>query len=474
MAFAKGFISEIPSSIKIGASGLCFTFAILTVDLIVLKKFEVNIHKNALFNKNDRLLLAFSGGVDSVVLADLLHKNGYKFDLAHCNFQLRGMEANDDSKFCEVYAKSINTNIHIIQFNTSEYARERHLSIQMAARELRYNWFKELLEKHDYSRILTAHHANDNIETIFVNLIRGTGIKGLQGIPDRQRSIIRPLLFASKEEITAYAKKHNLSYREDSSNREVKYKRNFIRHQIIPELKKLNPGLEETLTTSIRYFKQSAEIIAQFASSKFKEICSEENQQLKIDISLLLKEPQKETLLFEWLHNKGFKATQIEQLTESLKVEQPVGKQFSSATHRLLVDRKYILVQEQKSTELQDEYVISSIDYTSHLPINLKFEISTDTSIPASINEIKIPYSDNLFPLTLRKWKQGDKFQPLGMKGTKKLSDFFKDQKFSLFDKENTWILANKEHIIWVVGYRMDERCKVNESNKNVVWIRSY
>lgn len=409
--------------------------------------------------------------MDSVVLADLLHKSGYKFDIAHCNFQLRGMEANEDSKFCENYAKSINTKIQLIRFNTSEYAKEKHLSIQMAARELRYNWFKELSEKYDYSHILTAHHANDNIETIFVNLIRGTGIKGLQGIPAKQRSIIRPLLFASKDEIITYAQKHNLNYREDSSNREVKYKRNFIRHQIIPELKKLNPGLEETLTTSIHYFKQSAEIIAQFASSKFKEICSEENHQLKIDISLLLKEPQKETLLFEWLHNKGFKATQIEQLTESLKAEQPVGKQFSSATHQLVVDRKYILVQEQKSTELQNEYIISSIDYTSHLPINLKFEITNNTSIPSTANEIKIPYSESMFPLVLRKWKQGDKFQPLGMMGTKKLSDFFKDQKFSLFDKENTWILANKEHIIWVVGYRMDERCRILEGGGRIMKI---
>jgi len=341
----------------------------------------------------------------------------------------------------------------------------------MAARELRYNWFKELLEKYDYSHILTAHHANDNIETIFVNLIRGTGIKGLQGIPDKQHSIIRPLLFANKEEIIAYAKKNHLSHREDSSNREVKYKRNFIRHQIIPELKKLNPGLEETLTTSIHYFKQSVEIIEQFAASKFKQICIEENQQLKIDISLLLQEPQKETLLFEWLHRKGFKAGQIEQLTESLNVEQPVGKQFSSATHQLVVDRKYILVQEQKNEELQNEYVISSIDYTSHLPIHLKFEITADGSIPSTANEIKIPYTDNLFPITLRRWKQGDKFQPLGMKGTKKLSDFFKDQKFSLFDKENVWILANKEHIIWIVGYRMDERCRVNDSIDKVLVI---
>lgn len=382
------------------------------------------------------------------------------------------MEANEDCEFSENYAKSINSKCHTIKFDTISFAKEKHLSIQMAARELRYNWFKELLLKHDYSHILTAHHANDNLETVFVNLIRGTGIKGLQGIPNKQRSLVRPLLFASKENIITYAKKNDLVYREDSSNREVKYKRNFIRHQIIPELKKLNPALEETLTTSIHYFKQSAEIIAQFASIKFEEICIKEKHQLKINIFFLQKEPQKETLLFEWLHDKGFKAAQIEQLTESLKAEQPVGKQFSSATHQLVVDRKYILVQEQKSADLQGEYNISSIENTTHLPIRLKFEITTDISIPANHNEIKIPYTENLFPLTLRKWKQGDKFQPLGMKGTKKLSDFFKDQKFSLFDKANSWILANKEQIIWVVGYRMDERFRLSEGTEKILLIR--
>ncbi len=412
--------------------------------------------------------------MDSVVLADLLHKSGYKFDIAHCNFQLRGMEAKADSKFCENYAKSIDAGCHIINFETTDYAKKNKLSIQMAARELRYNWFKELCDKYDYSHVLTAHHANDNIETIFVNLIRGTGIKGLQGIQPKQRNIVRPLLFATKEMIRDYAEKQHLAYQEDSSNREVKYKRNFIRHEIIPGLKKLNPGLEETLTTSIHYFKQSAEIIALFASAKFKEICFEENHQLKIDISLLQKEAQKETLLFEWLHDKGFKAVQIEQLTETLKAEQPVGKQFSSATHQLVVDRKYIIVQENKNADQQEEYIISSIDYTSHLPIQLSFEIINDASVLSNPNEIKIPYSENLFPLILRKWKQGDKFQPLGMKGTKKLSDFFKDQKFSLFDKENTWILANKEQIIWVIGRRMDERCKLTPEAHKIISIKYF
>lgn len=438
----------------------------------MLKQFEVNIHKNTLFSKADKLLVAFSGGVDSVVLSDLLHKAGYQFDLAHCNFQLRGIEANDDTEFCKAYAKSINTTCHVTYFDTKEYALKNKVSIQMAARDLRYTWFKELIEIHKYDYILTAHHANDNIETLFVNLIRGTGIKGLQGIPEKQNNIVRPLLFATKEAIKQYALKNKLSYREDSSNQEVKYKRNFIRHQIVPELKKLNPALEETFTTSIHFFKQSSEIVSQFADLKFKEICKEENNQLFIDIKLLLNEKQKETLLFEWLYPKNFKTSQIQQLCEVLISDKHIGKQFSSATHELVIDRKYIIVQPIEKENFVKEFIINSVSDTKHLPIELSFEETTETEFSKNKNEITIAYSDNLFPLTLRKWKTGDKFKPLGLNGFKKLSDYFKDIKLSLFEKESTWILENKEHIIWIVGHRMDDRCKVLTETKNALKIK--
>ncbi len=435
----------------------------------MLKRFEVNINKNNLFSKTDKLLVAFSGGVDSVVLADLLHKAGYNIELAHCNFQLRGKEAKDDTAFCESFAETLKVPFHVIYFDTKAYVAEHKISVQMAARELRYNWFKTLKTEHGFDYILTAHHANDNLETLLVNLIRGTGIKGLQGIPEKQNYMVRPLLFATKEDIRDYATQQKLAFREDSSNQEVKYKRNFIRHQIVPELKKLNPAIEETIHTSVQFFKQSSEIVTEYAAIKFNSICKEENNQLFIDIKLLLSEKQKETLLFEWLYNKQFKTTQIQQLTEALINEDRVGKQFSSATHKLVIDRNYIIVKALEKEEQVKEFMITSISDTKHLPIHLSFEETTDTTFSTSKNEISIPYSTDLFPLKLRRWKQGDKFKPFGMGGFKKLSDFFKDQKLSLFEKESTWILENNQHIIWIVGHRMDDRCKVVDGTERVI-----
>lgn len=437
----------------------------------MLKPFELNIVKNKLFNPADKLILAFSGGVDSVVLAHLLKLANYNFELAHCNFKLRGNEADTDTQFCEDFAKQLQVPIHIKYFDTKLYAKENKLSIQMAARKLRYDWFNELIDQYQFQYVLTGHHANDAVETILVNLVRGTGIKGLQGVPEKQHHRVRPLLFATKEDIINYAKQHQLVYREDSSNQEKKYKRNFIRHQIIPEFKKLNPTFEQTVCNSIDFFKQSYQIVKSFSDNKFKEICVENKDELVINISLLLKEPQKETLLFEWLSPKGFKTQQIQQLCIALENNDNVGKLFNTSTHRLVIDRTSIYVRANNPSYELEEYIITNNEETSHLPIKLTIKKTTTANISNNKNSICIPYIKTTFPLVLRKWKQGDSFKPFGMKGNKKLSDFFKDEKLNQFEKENCWLLCNSEHIIWVVGYRMDERCRITNEHSEFLTI---
>lgn len=432
----------------------------------MLNQFKINILKNNLFNKTDKLLLAFSGGVDSVVLANLLKQTDYQFELAHCNFQLRGDEANGDTAFCEAFAKQLNVPIHIIYFDTKEYAQEHKLSIQMAARELRYHWFDNLRDNYDFNYVLTAHHANDTVETLLVNLIRGTGIKGLRGIPEKENKRVRPLLFATKNDVLNYALKNKITYRDDSSNQETKYKRNFIRHEIVPELKKLNPTLEQTIISSTQFFKQSYDIVKAFSEQKFKELCNEKNDELTINIKALLDEPQKETLLYEWLNTKGFNTKQIQQLCDLLLQQGNIGKLFNSSTHRLVIDRTYIYVKKIKLNDDKQAYRIENSNDTKHLPIALKIEKTSTVTFSENKNTICIPNNNALFPLILRQWKQGDYFKPFGMKGNKKLSDFFKDQKLNQFEKENVWLLCNNEHIIWVVGYRLDERYRITESDK--------
>jgi tRNA(Ile)-lysidine synthase len=432
----------------------------------VLEQFLSYIKSHELFDKNNHLLLAFSGGIDSVVLAHLLKKGEFKFELAHCNFGLRGKESDGDEKFCRELARTLKVKIQVKKFDTGTFAKKEKLSVQMAARKLRYGWFEELMGGSEFDRVLTAHHANDNVETLLINLIRGTGINGLQGIPVKQKWIVRPLLFATKEEILAYAKANKLKFRHDSSNDEVKYKRNFLRHEVIPALKKLNPSLEHTFENNIRLFKQSAGIIKQFVSEKEKNII-ENNGSYKINIKKLLQEEARELLLFEFLHPFGFNAVQSEQLFKSLG-SKTSGKLFFSETHKALVDRHFIIV-ETPGVETPDQFTIESLADFKKLPVRIKAEVSPEKKIISNKTVAQISPEKIIFPLKLRKWQKGDKFMPLGMKGFKKVSDFLIGQKLNRFEKENIWLLLNKDEVIWVVGYRIDERYKINPGTKGVL-----
>ena len=431
-------------------------------------KLKLYISENGLFGKADKLLLAFSGGVDSVVLAALLKNGGYDFELAHCNFKLRGKESDTDEDFCRDFAKKHKLKIHCVQFNTKTYVKESGSSVQMAARDLRYKWFKDLADKYKYDFVVTAHHANDNLETLLINLIRGAGINGLRGIPNKQNLIVRPLLFAVKEEILAYAKKNKLKFRNDSSNDEVKYKRNYLRHEIIPGLKKLNPALENTFENNIRLFNQSAKIVKQFAVQKQKEIVTEENNSFKININKLLQEESAELLLFEWLSPLGYNSSQVEQIYRSLGAKQS-GKIFFSETHKTLIDRDFIFAEPVEIKVSDKEFLIKDLNDFKKLPFKLNADVSAAKKIIIARQIAQIDFEKQLFPLKVRKWKAGDKFMPLGMNGFKKISDFLINQKLNRFEKENVWLLLNKKDIVWVIGYRLDERYKIKPGTKKIL-----
>lgn len=435
---------------------------------LVLDQLNTYVTKNNLFTKKNRLLLAFSGGVDSVALASLLKEGGYNFELAHCNFKLRDTESDGDEKFCKDFAKKNKLKIHTKQFNTKQFVKDSGQSVQMAARELRYNWFLELAKTYRYDAILTAHHANDNIETLLINLTRGTGLNGLKGIANKQNLIIRPLLFATKDGILNYAKKNKLKYRDDSSNDEVKYKRNYLRLEVIPNLKKLNPALENTFTNNIRLFNQSAKVVKQFVEDKKQQLVEESEEALKINLNGLLAEDSAELLLFEWLTDKGFNASQTEQILTSINNKLP-GKLFFSETHKALIDRDFIFI-EPKGDELPaKEILIQDILDFKKTPIRINAEINTSKRIITRKNIAQIDLSKLIFPMKIRKWKAGDKFKPLGMNGFKKLSDFLTNQKLNRFEKENVWVLLNKDEIVWIIGHRMDDRYKIQSTTKKVL-----
>lgn len=416
-------------------------------------------------------MVGVSGGIDSVCLFDLFIQAGYKIGIAHCNFQLRGEESEQDELFVQNIANEHNIPFYSIQFNTSEIAQSEGISIQMAARDLRYEWFEETRLKHAYEYIAIAHNKNDIIETFLNNLTRGTGIKGLTGIKEKSGKIIRPLLFASRTEIEEYINTNNLDYREDSSNQSTKYSRNLLRHEIIPLFEKINPKFQNTIIENISRLKEAESIYLDQIEKIKKELITKQDDILLIDIVKLKNIDQKSTYLHEILNPLGFSQTQITDIIEC--IQSSPGKQFFSLTHRLIKDRNYLIINE--ITAIKDKsYLIDINTEQIDNPTHLEFtKIKKDPTFSLIKNKnIGLFDLDLLdFPLTLRKWKKGDYFMPLGMKNLKKISDFFIDNKLSLIDKENTWILESNNKVIWIIGYRIDERFKITEQTKNILKI---
>ncbi|WP_439559664.1 tRNA lysidine(34) synthetase TilS [Dyadobacter sp.] len=418
-----------------------------------------------------------SGGVDSVVMLHLFQKAGFPVGVAHCNFGLRGEESEGDEHFVKALAEAYHLPFYSKRFNTKSFAREKHISTQMAARDLRYAWFEELRLTHNYTYIATAHHASDSLETTLLNLVRGTGLSGLHGISGINNHLIRPLLLATKEQILTYARENGLQWREDRSNESDDYKRNLLRHKVVPVLQQLNPSLEATFIQSSAKLQSADLLLKAMLNEWAKGVVVEERGQFRISKQELSLENQPAYRLWHVLDKFGFSFQQSTQIIAGLSGLS--GKRFLSDTHQLLIDREYLIIQEKIGDNANTSFLIDKREgkfnfgsislILSHNPEDSDLPVS-HTAHSAFINADKVK-----LPLTVRRWQQGDIFQPFGMQGKKKkLSDFFTDLKMDLFTKQNTFLLVNgNQEIIWVIGLRLDERYRIEEDTVNVLQIRA-
>jgi tRNA(Ile)-lysidine synthetase-like protein len=433
----------------------------------MIEKFQSHLTNYFPYLFGKKLLLATSGGLDSMVMAHLFKSLNFEFALAHCNFQLREKESLEDQFFIQNYAAENNIPVFITQFDTLSFAIDYKLSTQVAARQLRYNWFYELLENENFDYVLTAHHADDNIETFLIHLIRGSGLIGFTGIPAQNESVIRPLLAFSREEISNYAAANAIQWREDSSNSSDKYLRNKIRHDLVPLLKELNPSFLTSFQNTQKYLNEAQAMVEDASIMIFQQVATEMNDEIQFNIDKLKTLSNYRSYLYQWLKEYGFSAwDDIYELVDSQS-----GKQVFSTHFRLLKDRHSLIlapIVEKESTEV---YFIEKNQSEVNHPIKLTLSNQNFHSI--TDNSFIFVDADKLkFPLSLKKYKEGSVFQPFGMDGkSKKVSKLFKDEKLSLLQKENTWILYSNEDIVWVIGIRQDDRFKVDNNTKNSLQI---
>jgi len=434
----------------------------------LITEFKAHILTQFPFIQGKRILVACSGGVDSIVLTKLCKLLKIEIGIAHCNFKLRGKESDDDEEFVKQLAERISSLFLVKHFDTNEYAKENKLSIQMAARALRYQWFRELVSEYQYDFVFTAHHADDSLETFLINLSRGTGLDGLMGIPEYNDIFIRPLLPFSKEQIVSFAKDQNLEWREDKSNEDTKYLRNKIRHEVIPSLKSLNPQFLNNFNLTLDYLKQSNQFVKSqlfFLKNDLLEIS--ETNAVKIHIHKLREYGNPRTCLYFLLKDYGFTAwNDMEQIITAQS-----GKQIFSKTHRLLKDRESLLLSPLVEDISDRVYQIPEEESMIMIPCGT-LKIREECEMGET--DFKTIYVDRdrlKYPLTVRKWKEGDYFYPLGMKGKKKLSKFFKDEKLSLLAKERVWLLCSNKEIVWIMNYRADNRFKITPNTKNILKI---
>ena len=422
---------------------------------------HINSHFSFLLDK--KLLIACSGGLDSTVLTRLFKELEYNISLSHCNFSLRGKESDGDEKFVASLADKLSIPIFNKTFDTKQYASKHKISTQMAARDLRYEWFNELCAAHSFDYVLTAHHLDDDLETFFINLSRGTGLRGLTGIPEINDKTVRPLLNFSREEILNYAKDNKISWREDSSNKKSDYLRNKVRLEVLPEYKKLTDSVLSSFQQTQYHLQDSQLLVNDYMMLIQALVVTKTKEGVQLNIQKLEELPNTNALLYELLSSYGF--TAWEDILDLLKAQS--GKQVFSNTHRLVKNRGVLLLTEIIDQDKVEIFSISADLNEIKSPLHLEFE-NVNSVTEVNRNTIYIDKEKLTFPLELRKWKDGDVFHPFGMKGKKKLSKFFKDEKLSLVAKEKIWVLCMENQIIWIVGIRLDDRFKLEKDTKEI------
>lgn len=439
----------------------------------MINEFRRFISDNNLISPSDRILLAVSGGIDSMVMAHLFHVLNYEIGIAHCNFGLRAGDSDKDEELVRKFSEKNNIPFYAVKFETKAYAKRQRLSVQMAARELRYNWFEEVRMNNGFDSIAVAHNLNDNIETMLINLIRGTGLAGMSGMKPLNNKIIRPLLFATRDDISLFSDQKNIVFREDKSNADTKYIRNKIRHNILPVLKEINPSIETTLNETAERFLGFNEIVADYMNRLREDIAEELEQFVKFDILLLKKHSGNKAVLFELFKPYGITGALLNDLIKV--IEGNTGGQVITETHRIIKNRKELIVSDEKfrnetSYTFQNAEEICTFPGISTVKV---IKIASDFEIPSDAHIACIDSKKILFPLTIRRWRAGDYFYPLGMNQKKKLSDYFIDNKYSIFDKENIFILESNGKIVWIIGDRIDDRFKITRSTSTAILIKS-
>lgn len=414
-----------------------------------------------------KFLVAVSGGPDSVALLHAMYKLNCNCAVAHCNFHLRGKDSDDDAGLVKKLSVVYGFVFHIAEFDTVTYAKEERLSVEMAARNLRYNWFDELIDEYKYDYVVIAHNANDTIETFFMNLVRGTGIKGLCGIPKKRGNIIRPMMNVSRPEVMEYIQQNGLEYHIDKTNSDVAYTRNFIRHNILPQFLNLNPSFVNTMLSNISRLSDISDVVDEYSSQLYDIAVEEKNNLLKINLSLLAKSKVRSEVLFKWLYPFGFSSDDIKLISRFENLQS--GKHFFSDSSVALLDRNSLIIADRKEFEPDDS--VFNVSFDIDYPITITHQIidKKDFVLEKNPNVACLDADKCSGLLTLRHWRKGDSFVPFGMRGSRKLSDFFNDCKLSVIEKNRVWLLCMDDEIVWVVGMRISNKYAVTGNTNKIL-----